>query len=114
MQRLSDFSTIYRDNLTLLLKHFQERRQARYLLPLRLFIGLGWFRAGLEKLTDPMWRSGYKLQQFFEEQVFTAQIPFLGYETLVITLFAEQVIFLSGLIMIGQLLCGIASLRRSR
>ena len=108
MQHLKNLPTLYKENLTLFFNHLSKRHQASYLLPLRLFIGLGWLRAGLEKLSDPMWRSGYKLQLFFEEQVFTGQVPFLGYENLIITFFSEQVVFLSGLIMVGQLLCGIA------
>ena len=108
LQHLKNLPTLYKENLTLFFNHLNKRRQASYLLPLRLFIGLGWLRAGLEKFIDPMWHSGYNLQQFFEEQIVTEQIPFFGYESLVVNFFNEQLVLLSGLIIIGQLLCGIA------
>ena len=42
------------------------QREGVYLLPLRLFIGIGWLRAGLEKLADSSWHTGLALSEFFQ------------------------------------------------
>jgi uncharacterized membrane protein YphA (DoxX/SURF4 family) len=38
------------------------------LFPIRFFLGLGWMRAGTEKLIDPEWWTGIKLNGFLERQ----------------------------------------------
>lgn len=81
-----------------------------YLLPLRLFIGLGWLRAGVEKLLDPLWRAGDKLLVFFHAQVAADAVPFPFYETLITHLFEPNVFVLSWTVLIGELLAGIAIL----
>ena len=37
------------------------REDGASLVPLRLFVGLGWLRAGAEKVVDPGWRDGSSL-----------------------------------------------------
>src|SRR4028119_729300 len=39
-------------------------KDGAYLLPLRLFIGMGWLRAGSEKIPDPGWEDGTELTAF--------------------------------------------------
>lgn len=80
------------------------------LLPLRLFIGLGWLRAGVEKIIDPLWRSGDKLTTFFQAQLGADAVYFPFYETLVNQIFAPNPLLLSWIVMLGELLAGIAIL----
>ncbi len=42
-------------------------KEGAYLLPLRLFIGLGWLRAFAEKVADPDWLGGVALAAFLQE-----------------------------------------------
>jgi thiosulfate dehydrogenase [quinone] large subunit len=43
------------------------RRPEMALLPLRVFLALGWLRAGAEKLVDPTWWNGDQLRSFLTE-----------------------------------------------
>ncbi len=81
-----------------------------FLLPLRLFIGLGWLRAGVEKLIDPTWTSGAKLPTFFQAQMAADAVYFPFYETLITQLFEPNAFVLSWIILPGELLAGIAIL----
>jgi uncharacterized membrane protein YphA (DoxX/SURF4 family) len=82
------------------------RREGALLLPLRLFIGLGWLRAGVEKLVDPAWHTGAALSRFLQGQMASDAIPFPWYQALVEGLFQSQVLPLSWLIMLGQMAAG--------
>jgi uncharacterized membrane protein YphA (DoxX/SURF4 family) len=86
----------------------QLKSEAAILLPLRLFIGIGWIRAGLEKLIDPGWPAGFALAQFFHEQMASGTVVFPFYQHLLRDVFVPHALGLSWLIMIGQLLTGIA------
>ena len=44
------------------------RAVAALLLPLRIFVGAGWLRAGVEKVIDPNWWTGDVLDGFLAEQ----------------------------------------------
>lgn len=81
-----------------------------YLLPLRLFIGLGWLRAGVEKLIDPAWIAGDKVSLFFQQQLEANAVYFPFYETLIIQLFDPNRLMLSWIIVLGELLAGLAIL----
>ena len=81
-----------------------------FLLPLRLFMGLGWLRAGVEKLIDPAWTSGAKLPIFFQTQTAADAVYFPFYETLVTQLFEPHAFMLSWIVLIGELLAGAAIL----
>lgn len=85
-------------------------RNNAFLLPLRLFIGLGWLRAGVEKLIDPAWRSGEALQRFLQTQVAAGAVHFSFFERLIQELFAPQAWLLAWIITIGELLAGVAIL----
>ena len=87
------------------LQHELQRENA-YMLPLRLFIGLGWTRAGLEKLIDVEWHSGASLTTFFNGQIDDRMIYFPFYERLVNDLFMPHVQLMSWIIIIGELLAG--------
>ncbi len=51
-----------------------------YLLPLRIFIGLGWLRAAVAKAIDPAWYDGAALTVFLDAQLGWSQeaFPFYG------------------------------------
>lgn len=81
---------------------------AAYLVPLRLFIGLGWLRAGAEKVLDPGWWDGASLAGFLNHHVATGLVPFPWYETLIAQLFLPHAAALALVILLGQLLAGVA------
>lgn len=100
-------------NTTLLneLRHYLlvnlQSREA-LLLPMRFFIGLGWLRASVEKLVEPGWHDGSALTAFLNEQLATGTVHFPFYQTLITDLFQPNAQGLAWVIMIGQLLAGIA------
>ena len=79
-------------------------------MPVRLFIGLGWLRAGVEKLIEPTWWSGEALSTFLQGQISSDAIYFPFYQSLIPRLFEPHILLLSWLVMIGQLLAGMAIL----
>lgn len=79
-----------------------------WLLPVRAFIGLGWLRAGAEKLVDPGWLSGESLSAFLAEQRAEGQVVFPFYDGLIAAVFLPHAQSLSWLLLIGQLLAGLA------
>jgi uncharacterized membrane protein YphA (DoxX/SURF4 family) len=74
------------------------------LLPLRLFLALGWLRASAEKLIDPQWWSGAKLHTFLTNQ-HDAALPF--FRPVMEHVIAPQAQFVAIVVAITQLLCGI-------
>ena len=83
-------------------------RQSVYLLPLRLFIGLGWIRASLEKFITAGWYDGSALTGFFDQQLSGGHVVFPLYQQLVTGVFEPNAVALSWIIMIGQMLVGLA------
>jgi thiosulfate dehydrogenase (quinone) large subunit len=81
-----------------------------YLLPLRLFIGLGWIRAGMEKIPEAEWRSGTELTEFFTHQLASGEVVFALYGQIIEYIFIPIATPLAWVIMIGQFLVGIAIL----
>ena len=79
-----------------------------YLVPLRLFIGLGWLRAGAEKVIDPGWRDGTSLAAFLSGHVSAGEVAFPWYETLIAQVFLPHAAALALVIMLGQFLAGVA------
>lgn len=78
------------------------------LLPVRLFIGLGWLRSSVEKLVDPEWSSGAALHQFFAERIADGDVAFPFYQLLMEGIFSTHAPLLSKIIMAGEFYCGIA------
>ena len=79
-----------------------------YLVPLRLFIGLGWLRACAEKVLDPGWRDGASLVAFLRDRVLAGEVAFPWYETLIAQVFLPHAAPLALLIVFGQFLAGVA------
>jgi thiosulfate dehydrogenase (quinone) large subunit len=84
------------------------REDGAYLVPLRLFVGLGWLRACAEKVLDPGWRDGSSLAAFLSDHVSAGDIAFPWYETLIAQVFLPHAVPLALLIMLGQFLAGAA------
>ena len=82
--------------------------EATLLLPLRLFIGLGWLRAGLEKLFYYDVVSANWLKAFFAEQLSGGHIVFPLYATLIETVFVPYAPVISVLMVVIQLSIGLA------
>ena len=92
--------------ITFIMKVLQEEKL--YLLPLRLFIGIGWIRAGLEKWLESDWHDGSSLSRFFQTQIAEDKIVFPFYLHLVQTVFEPSALLLCIVIMVGQFLVGLA------
>ena len=79
-----------------------------YLAPVRVFIGIGWLRAFAEKAIEPGWRDGTRLAGFLQRQVEGGTIAFPPYQALVTDGFLAQTLVLGWIVMLGQLLAGLA------
>lgn len=88
------------------------RREARKdgisLVPVRVFIGIGWLRAFAEKAVDMGWRDGTRLAGFLERQLEGGTIVFPPYQALLTDVFLAYALVLGWLVMLGQLLAGLA------
>lgn len=76
-------------------------------MPLRIFVGLGWLRAGTKKLADPDWRDGSALAGFLTEQVTAGAVPFPAYAWLIEHTFLPGAAGLGLVVLLGQLLSGL-------
>jgi thiosulfate dehydrogenase [quinone] large subunit len=85
-------------------------KEGAYLLPLRIFIGMGWLRAFAEKVKDPDWNEGTVLAAFLEERLAGDHVAFPFYRALITDVFLPNASVLSWIVMIGQLLAGAAIL----
>ncbi len=79
-----------------------------YLVPVRVFIGIGWLRAFVEKAIDLGWRDGTRLVGFLQRQLGGETIVFPPYQALLTDLFLPHAMVLGWIIMLGQLLAGLA------
>jgi hypothetical protein len=75
------------------------------LFPIRFFLGLGWIRAGVEKLISPAWWDGSALTGFLDAHAMTT-IGFMS--TVASTVFAPLVLPISLLVMLTQPLIGLS------
>lgn len=93
-----------------IVRHIQAdlHSEGSILLPVRVFIGLGWLRAGVEKLLDPGWLDGMSLTTFLTDQVNSGQVVFPVYERLITSMFLAHAPLLSWIVLIGQLLVGLS------
>jgi thiosulfate dehydrogenase (quinone) large subunit len=80
------------------------------LLPLRIFIGLGWIRASLEKVAQPDWFNGVALSEFLSAQVSEGQVVFPFYQALIENVLLSSAGPLGWVVVIGQFLTGLAVL----
>jgi thiosulfate dehydrogenase [quinone] large subunit len=84
-------------------------QEALYLVPLRIFIGLGWLRAGVEKVVDERWRSGDTLRGFIAVQLEEGLVlPF--YRPLLEGPIEQSAAFVAAVVLVAQLVIGVAIL----
>src|SRR5262245_44313974 len=80
------------------------------LVPLRVFIGIGWLRAFAEKAVEPRWRDGTYLTTFLTGHLRGGRIALPLYETLVTGVYLPHATVVGWSVMVGQLLAGLAIL----
>ncbi len=86
------------------------QKESAYLLPLRIFIGIGWIRASLEKIIEVGWYDGSALSDFLQAHLESGAMVFPFYRSLVENIFLPNAFAMSWIIMIGQFLVGVAML----
>ena len=85
-------------------------KDGAYLLPLRLFIGMGWLRASAEKIIDPGWYDGTALTAFLEQELAGGHVVFAFYRALIADVFLPNASALGVIVLVGELLAGVAIL----
>jgi thiosulfate dehydrogenase [quinone] large subunit len=85
-------------------------KDGAYLLPLRLFIGMGWLRAAAEKIADPGWYDGTALTAFLKDELAGGHVVFPFYRALITDVFLPNASALGVIVLIGELLAGVAIL----
>ncbi len=88
--------------------HIELGKEKAFLLPLRLFLGLGWARTGVVKLLEPGWFSGEALTEILNGQITSNEVYFPFYEALINSVFIPNIVALSWIIFIGEMLVGFA------
>jgi thiosulfate dehydrogenase (quinone) large subunit len=88
----------------------ETSKEGAVLLPLRLFIALGWLRALAEKLTNPAWLDGTALTHFLTTQLQTEKVVFPAYAWSISHVFLPGAPTFTWIIMAGQLLVGLGLL----
>jgi thiosulfate dehydrogenase [quinone] large subunit len=88
----------------------EAHKDGAYLVPLRVFIGIGWLRAFAEKAIEPGWRDGTSLTAFLTDRLREGRVALPPYESLVTAVFLPNATALGWIVMVGQLLAGLAIL----
>jgi thiosulfate dehydrogenase [quinone] large subunit len=83
------------------------RGDAVILVPLRLFIGVGWLRAGVEKLVAPEWYGGDGVREFIRAHIENGQAPFPAYEFVMREVLFPLAIPIAVVVLFTQLLIGL-------
>lgn len=91
----------------------QARLEGSYLVPVRIFIGIGWLSAFAGKAVDPGWRDGTSLSGFLGYQLQAAVGILPSYQVLMSDLFLPHAALLGWIIMLGEVLVGVAILTGS-
>lgn len=84
----------------------QLRHPAVYLVPLRIFMGLGWLRTAAEKLAQSDWAGAPSAAEFLTRQLRGGHVEFPAYEWLIRTLWLPNAGFLEWVIVGGEILVG--------
>ena len=101
-----NISAIIKNVFFWFLKEFKQ--DGSYLVPLRVFLGIGWVRASIEKIEDPIWsEKNGKLKNLLEESINNG-IAFNFYEEFLIEIIIPNIEIWANIIIIGQALCGVS------
>ena len=90
--------------------HDEIRTQGSFLVPMRLFLGSVWMRAGLEKVLSDKWFSGEELTHYLTTQLASGTIHISAYQHLIETVFMPHAQLMSWIVVVGQLLAGLGIL----
>ena len=85
-------------------------KSAAVLVPLRLFMGVGWLRTFLEKVGDAAWWNGSAVRDFLDQQVTEGFVVFPFYERMIDTIFRSGSLWIGWLVIVLELAIGIAIL----
>jgi thiosulfate dehydrogenase (quinone) large subunit len=85
----------------------ETNKDGAQLLPLRLFLGLGWLRAAAEKILNPDWFDGSVITAFLNTHLQGDDVVFPAYAWLINHLFLPGAPLLVWIVLIGQLLVGL-------
>lgn len=88
----------------------EAHKEGVVLVPLRVFVGLGWLRAAAEKAVDPAWWDGAGLTAFLDAQLAGGQVIFPAYRAAMEGVFLPAAPVLAWVVLIGQLLAGLGIL----
>lgn len=86
------------------------RKPAAFLVPIRLFIGIGWLRAFAEKVTTGSWLEGRAVREFLDVQVASGSVVFRPYEWLIDSVLRPGSPLIGWLVVLLQLIVGLAIL----
>jgi thiosulfate dehydrogenase [quinone] large subunit len=86
----------------------EAQKDGMFLVPVRVFIGIGWLRAFSEKAIDLDWWRGRKLEGFLTMHLQDGRVAFPPYQALVSDVFLPHALLLSLIVMFGQLFAGLA------
>ena len=86
------------------------RSAGSYLVPMRLFLGSVWLRAGFEKVVSDTWFSGHDITAYLTTQMVSGTIHIPVYQQLIESVFLPNAQTMSWLVVIGQLMTGIGIL----
>lgn len=75
------------------------------LVPIRVFLAIGWLRAGIEKLIAPKWWSGENLREFLDVHRTTAIAPF---RPVMEHVFEPMALLVAFVVVATEIGCGIA------
>lgn len=80
------------------------------LVPLRLFMGVGWLRTFLEKVGDSTWWNGGAVRAFLDQQVTEGLVVFPFYERVIDTTLRPGSLWIGWLVVVLELVIGLAIL----
>ena len=86
------------------------RSPVAHLVPLRVFIGIGWLRAWLEKATDGAWYNGDAVRAFVARQVADGAVLSDGYEWLMQALWEPLAMPVGWVVMVAEVAVGLGVL----
>ena len=86
----------------------ETQRPGSYLVPLRVFIGIGWLRAAAEKLVQEGWLDGTAITRFLDQQLESGQAVFGAYQGLVEHILRPGAVAVGWTVTVLQFAIGVA------
>ena len=86
------------------------RSPIAHLVPLRVFIGVGWLRAWLEKASDAAWYNGDAVREFLTAQISTGAVLSPQYEWMMRQVYEPLAAVVGWVVVFGELVIGLGVL----